>query len=435
VPQAVRDGPAVASAGGHFLVHYADPTTAQSAAHAGDVLEAALARETREWGWPAPVDDGDAKVDVYLFTQAGIEGAANPDPGPRPTSGWMQFGDGESDLVMAHELLHVLQYALPVDEPAAYVTEGTAHWAGNRFAGDEGQLVSVPWWANTNYLGTPLDCPATSPCHDNAGPATAGWAFFEYLAERFGPQAVVDAYTRGVEAAVAARGATLGSVFADYAIATASGAWKLAPLSSYYPRPSGSLFAGHLSATVTLDHLAQAAVYGRTPCSRCSKALRLKVSWPAGLSGVGPAWVRHDFGLVQRLKVSGNSATGVVPLDGTPTPAMLILANPSTTLDGARFDISAKIVRGPPPVVRIVSAAVARRGPARFLQLQTLTSTGARLRVKLGTLRQTIFVGAGASAGELFVPPALHGTKTLSLTPLDNRGRRGRTVSRRVKLG
>jgi hypothetical protein len=316
-----------------------------------------------------------------------------------------------------------------------YVTEGTAHWAGNRFAGDEGQLVSVPLWANANYLGTPLDCPASSPCHDNAGPATAGWAFFEYLAERFGPQIVVDAYTRGVEAALASRGAALGPVFTEYAIATASGTWKLAPLSMYYPRPSGSLFANHLTQSVTLDHLAQAAVYGRPPCARCSKALRLKVSWPAGLSGVAPAWVRHDFGLVQRLKVTGNTAAGVVPLDGTPTPAMLILANPSTTLDGARFDISAKIVRGPPPVVRIVSATVTRRGPARFLRLQTLTSMGARLRVKLGTLRQTIFAGAGASAGELFIPLGLHGTKTLSLTPLDNKGRKGKTVRVRVKLG
>ena len=204
MPQAVRDGPALASPGGHFLVHYADPTTAQTAAHVGDVLEAALARDVGEWGWPAPVDDGDGRVDVYLFTQPDIEGAANPDPGPRPTSGWIQTGADESDIVIAQELLHVLQYAIGVHEPAVYVTEGTAHWAGNRFAGDEGQLVSVPLWANSNYLGTPLDCPASSPCHNNAGPATAGWAFFEYLAERFGPQIVVDAYTRGVEAALAA---------------------------------------------------------------------------------------------------------------------------------------------------------------------------------------------------------------------------------------
>src|SRR4029079_1538516 len=96
----------------------------------------------------------------------------------------------------------------------------------------------------------------------------------------------------------------------------------------YYPRPSGSLFAGHLAETVTLDHLAQAAVYGRPPCVRCSRARRLKVSCPAGLTGVAPAWVRHDFGLVKRLTVSGNSATGVVPLDGTPRPGMMVPANP-----------------------------------------------------------------------------------------------------------
>lgn len=431
----VRDGPTIVSSGGHFLVHYADPDTAQGATHIGDVLEAALARETGEWGWPAPVDDGDGKVDVYLFTAPGIEGAANWDPGPRPTSGWIQMGAGESDIVIAHELLHVLQYAIGVPEPAVYLTEGTAHWAGNRFAGDQGELVSVPLWANSNYLGTPLDCPATSPCHDNAGPATAGWAFFEYLAERFGPPIVADAYTHGVAAALSARGADLGSVFTDYAIATAAGTWKLAPLSMYYPRPSGSLFAGHLAESVTLDHLAQAAIYGRPPCARCNKALRLTVSWPAGLTGVAPAWVRHDFGLVKRLKVTGNTATGVVPLDGTPTPAMLVLANPSATLDSQRFDISAKFVRGPPAIVRIVSAVVTRRGSARFLKLQTLTSTSSRLRVKLGTLRQTIFVGAGASSGELFVPPGLHGTKTLAITPLDSRGRKGRVVSARVKLG
>jgi hypothetical protein len=185
---------------------------------------------------------------------------------------------------------------------------------------------------------------------------------------------------------------------------------------------------------VTLDHLSQAAIYGRPPCSRCNKALRLTVTWPAGLTGVQPAWVRHDFGLVQKLKVTGNTATGVLPLDGTTPPAMLILANPSATLDGQRFDVTATFVRGPPPIVRIVSATVVRRG-ARFLRLQTLCSTGARLRLKLGSLRQTVFVGAGTSIGELFVPPGLHGTKTLSITPLDSRGRRGRTVTAGVKLG
>lgn len=398
------------------------------------MLEAALARETGEWGWPMPVDDGDGKVDVYLFTAPGIEGAANFDPGPRPTTGWIQLGADESDLVIAHELLHVLQYAVPIEQPPVWITEGTAHWAGNRFAGDEGQPVSVPLWANSNYIGTPLDCPATSPCDDNAGPATIVWAFFEYLSERFGPSIVADAYARGPAAALAARGADLGAVFADYAITTGAGTWKLAPLALYYPRPAGSLFAGHLSQSVTLDHLAQAAIYGRPPCSRCNKALKLTVTWPAGLTGVQPAWVRHDFGLVQKLKVTGSSATGVVPLDGTPTPAMLILANPSATLDAQRFDITATFVRGPPPVVRIVSATVVRRG-ARFLKLQTLASSSARLRVKLGSMRQTIFVGAGYSAGELSVPPGLHGTKTLTITPLDSRGRKGRTVTARVKLG
>ena len=102
----MRDGPTLASASGHFLVHYADPTPVQSAAHVGEVLEAALARETGEWRWPAPVDDGDGKVDVYLFSQVGIEGAANPDPGPRPASGWMQFGADASDLgFRRHQLL------------------------------------------------------------------------------------------------------------------------------------------------------------------------------------------------------------------------------------------------------------------------------------------------------------------------------------------
>jgi hypothetical protein len=412
------------------------------------VLEAALARETSEWGWPAPVDDGDGKVDVYAFAQPDIEGAANADPGPRPTSGWLQMSAGESDLVIAHELLHVLQMALPGNPAAAFLTEGTAHWAGNRFAGDRGQLVSIPLWANANYLGTPLDCPATSPCHDNAGPATAGWAFFEYVAERFGPQAVEDMYQRGqaedgtpagdaraVAAALVARGADLGSVFTDYAIATASGTWKLAPLSMYYPRPAATLAAGQLTKSVTLDHLAQAAIYGKPPCQRCNRALRLTVSWPSGLTGVAPAWVRHDLGLVKRLKVSGNSATSVVPLDGTPTPAMLILANPSATLDGMRFDISATIVRGLPLVARILSASITRRGSARFLRLQTLMSSAGRLKIKLGKLRQMLFVGAGTSVGELFVPPTLHGRHTLKATPLDDRGRKGRTISLRVRLG
>jgi hypothetical protein len=46
-----------------------------------------------------------------------------------------------------------------------------------------------------------------------------------------------------------------------------------------------------------------------------------------------------------------------------------------------------------------------------------------------------LFVGAGTSVGELFVPPTLHGRHTLKATPLDDRGRKGRTISLRVNLG
>jgi hypothetical protein len=100
-----------------------------------------------------------------------------------------------------------------------------------------------------------------------------------------------------------------------------------------------------------------------------------------------------------------------------------------------RFDISAKIVRGLPLVARILSASVTRRGSARFLKLQTLMSSAGRLRMKLGKLRQMLFVGAGTSVGELFVPPTLHGRQTLKATPLDDRGHTGRTISLRVNLG
>jgi hypothetical protein len=62
-------------------------------------------------------------------------------------------------------------------------------------------------------------------------------------------------------------------------------------------------------------------------------------------------------------------------------------------------------------------------------------SSAGRLKIKLGKLRQTLFVGAGTSVGELFVPPTLHGRHTLNATPLDDRGRKGRTISLRVNLG
>jgi hypothetical protein len=459
VPSAVRDGPVLASSGGRFLIHYTtdpaspDATTADVAAHLGDVLEAAYAQETGPWGWPLAVDDGDGKVDLYVYTQAGVEGSAHFDPGPRPVAGWLQFDAQAEDLVIAHELLHLLQDAVPGTPAAAFLTEGTAHWAGNRFVGDRpGAIGSIPLWANSNYLGTPLECPATSPCHDNAGPATATWPFFEFLAERFGPQVVADVYGRGqaddgtsggdaraVAAELGARGTSLGAVVTDYAIATASGTWALPSLRPYYPRPAAVLGAKRsgqrLATSVTLDHLSQGAVYGQPGCSNCNLALRVTVSWPAALTGVRPAWVRHDLGLVKRLKVTGSSATGVVPVDGTNAPAMLILANPSSELDGMRFDVSAKVVPGPPPVVQIVAATPARRSGARVIKLQMVASTAGRVRVRFGKVRQLILVPAGSSAADLYVPRSLHGTVKLKLTPLDARGRRGRTVSAPVTLG
>ena len=196
VPPGVLNGPALASSGGHFLVHYGNEGTAV-AQHVGAVLEAANAIEVGEWGWPAPVDDGDGMVDVYVFGEPGHEGSAHYDSGPRPVAGWMQFAAGESDLVIAHELLHILQYATPGGQPAWFLVEGTAHWAGNRFEAERGGDQSFPpLWANSHYLGVPLECPAASACHNNT-PAIGQWAWFEYLAERFDPAIAADVFRRG----------------------------------------------------------------------------------------------------------------------------------------------------------------------------------------------------------------------------------------------
>lgn len=445
VPPPVRDGPVMTSSGGHFLVHYGSAGEA-AATHLGDVLEAAYATEVGQWSWPAPVDDGDGKVDLYVFDDPTVEGSAHYDAGPRPVTGWLQMPPDASDMVIAHELLHVLQYAVPGVQPAFFLTEGTAHWAGNRFEAERGGSTTFPpLWANSNYLGVPLDCPATSSCHNNT-PAIGQWAWFEYLAEHFDPALVVDVFRRGaaedgtpagdlraLTAALDARGAGLGSVFSDYATATASARWTIAPLARiFYPRPSATLTAARvgqkLTGAVTLDHLSQAAVYARPSCSRCTLALKLQVTWPSGLTGVKPAWVRHDLKQAKPLAVAGNSATGTVPLDGTPVPAMLILANPSSALDGQRFAVTATVVPGPPPVLADVAAM---RSSRTTIRLTFTASAGGRFVVAIGKLRTTVLAGAGTSSSDLFIG-AVRARQKLTITPFDAKGRKGHPVTTRV---
>ncbi len=135
--------------------------------------------------------------------------------------------------------------------------------------------------------------------------------------------------------------------------------------------------------------------------------------------------------MTKALTVSGNSATGTVPLDGTFVPAMLILANPSSSLDGQRFVVSATVVAGPPPVVVDVSA---KRSGTALVRLKFTTSAGGRFGVTIGKQRTTLIANAGANSGEVFVPRSVRGRVKVTITPFDARGRRGRPVSTKVSL-
>ena len=482
----------------HFVVHYSsDPVTeaaiTQSQARdLGARAEAAYALAA-SWGFPAPLDDGDGLIDIYvvdLSTTGGGIAYSIADGVGLTSSGSIDISPAylTSTATVAHELFHLIQFGIWLPDDL-WILEATAEWAGAKAESFPASLVStIPFEMSLDCVDPLYDLGHThcaTSAYDNGG--YSRWPFFQFLAERFGASIVKEIFLAGaatgssatppataVQTALAARGATFVDVFNDWTVANMNGGYATSALKALKPEPYATVSTGASSGTVapvvvTVDHLAARYVaFTRGTGSLaglCHPAsLTITVSLPAGVSARPYfSWAGES---AVPLAVSGTKATATVPWNTCTTSetGLLSLPNPSLGVDGASFTVGGSIAvdktriasatspkpgtyTGPtvpaplaeePPTIALYGPETLRVSKkSRVVRLVVFASGGGRLDVRLGSLslgRRTLRAG---NNDVRFTLPAtalrtLASTRVLRVTSESTDGTRGETVSRKL---
>ena len=369
----------------HFQIHYAGQVLPpgvsvlhQDAADLAANLEQAYSTMLGDWGYPAPLDDGDGKIDVFVvdLSVQGFLGLAWVDvPNANQSSGYLYIDDNSvRDLrVAAHELFHLVQAALwaPMD---SYVKEASAEWAAFRVLGfpltvDLGEEDPVPLADTVGAPDMSLTC-SGGACglnpYDNNG--YSRWSFYEYLSERFGGGAVYDLFQKaktlndtsltGSDLLVAMlqdKGSTLSDAFGDFTVANLSGGYTAPGLKATLPAvyklvPTGSATGALGTQSIAVNHLAARYLAFQRgtgasdgPCHAAT--LSITVAFPAGL-GARPTyrWTAAQSP-AQPLAVNGTTASISVPWDTCTWKdvGLLSLPNPTATVDAAVFKVTASL--------------------------------------------------------------------------------------------
>jgi hypothetical protein len=362
-------GETVATPG--VLVHYttnpADPnaTSAAEAQTLAGYAQAALEAEMTTLGMPRPVPDSDGRQDIYLATTAGCvtSGPAGVTV-PRHSDQHVTDADivmrphlSAARLVVAHELFHAMQMAI-YRGGRRTIVEGTAEWAARH-------LYPVDGGTREYDPGVPLDC-GEKVC----GQAPYdGWAFFEYLSERYGPSIglrITQAWitvgdpaapaVRVLDIALAPFGTSTTQAYRDFTRALTGDRLTHPDLESFSDELglASGLGTGIRPRRIptrrfTLEHLSARFVglYATEGESRrCPPGrLRLTLRGPDGAA----AYLRIKQRLITIPFVRGFGRLTVAwPLCGA-TDASLGLANPSTDGPARTFTVSGVLTAGARP--------------------------------------------------------------------------------------
>jgi hypothetical protein len=366
----------------HFMVHYSrndQDSTCQSfitQEHAGEVLgmfERAYALYGT-WGYPAPVADADAHVDLAVddFVNACIVYGSIPPTTPVPWGRWDAIiapiaPPGANDIhldskkaltyhIIAHELFMLVEDAIaPGADP--WLREGTAEWAAVR--------ANLAIGGSEKNTDRTIDC-VGAECGDTEFDKNGygGWLLFEYLAERYGDSAVRAVWDQAALnpgapgttdlAAVLPSGTTLATFFNDYTTARLTGNFTLPLLAGTLPASYGTTVVSDSSgalptSNVAVNHLAVrylAFQHGTDPAAACFAAtLTLNVQIPAGVAST-PYYYAHTKGsAAQALTVTGSTGSLTVPWNtcaGSPD-AYLSLPNGTLGMDGREFVVTGTV--------------------------------------------------------------------------------------------
>lgn len=361
-------------AGPHFVIHYttsggtvADRLTPEGAATALANAETAYAWYLSQ-GYPAPLNDGDGKTDIYVFAVPIGPAAGRDSESADQTSGFILLTPSANNIyAVAHELFHVIQFAIYTH--TGFFSESSAEWAGQAVVAANGGSPPPNWFPDP---WVPLDC-LGSGCGDAAG-GYRGSIFWEYLSEHYGTGIVHEAFNRdaalgaadhqahdiqALGEALAAHGSSIAAAFDGYALAAVAGQITRPGVLPYTPTPSQLLYAEqpitYVPQTVTVNHLAMRVIAflgagdEATPCRPAT--LHLQVALPSGVptqpvfvtyppSGYPPATA------VYPLAVSGATASAEVPwATCSSSVGALALPNASTNADGQAFTVNFSVSR------------------------------------------------------------------------------------------
>ena len=399
----------------HFAVHFTgefttpanpDRITFQVAADLAAVAERAYATLVTEWGYPAPLNDGDGLIDVWVQDRGDeILGSADADAPGNTATGWISINvmAASAPAVMAHELMHLIQYGqwIPAD---SWLLEGTAEWAGFITSGYAPFGGSIE--ATRSSPDMSLNCVGDACGNDLYEiDGYSRWTFFEYMSDRFGVGFVKDVLAQGaaladplqtgatlLNATLAAKGTTLSDVYSDYVNVNLVGNYDVPGLAGLPPTAHKTVSTGVASGAlpvqkVAVNHLATRYLKlkrGATEAGVCHAAtLNLTVALPSGLNSRPSFFSRSLGSSAVPLPINGNTATLSVPWDTClgGYDGYLSLPNPSLNSDAREFVVSGSISvdksKIATPLVRLIPsgpAAPSRAHPVRLLLRSSSTA-------------------------------------------------------------
>ena len=429
----------------HFMVHYnrndQDATcgNAITQEQAGEILgmfERAYSLYG-SWGYPAPVDDGDALVDVSVDDFAAGCVSYGGIAVPSPLDRWdalitdiAPLGAGDVHLdsdtafsyrIIAHELFHLVENAMaPTADP--WLQEGSAEWAAVRATAADGGTV--------DSAGGTLDC-VGSECGDTEAEKNGypGWMLFEYLTERYHSDAKVKAMWDQAAANPAVPATTdlaavldvsLATFYNDFANARLTGNFTFAPLKGALPLPAAAIVVGDSTGSiptgnVAVNHLAArylALKHGveSGPCFEASLAINVAI--PAGVES-HPAYYSGTAGAsAQALTVSGSNASITVPWNtcADSPDATLSLPNDTLNLDGREFVVTGSVTvdqsrpataSAPPPGAHVIGTVVAAPTTDPAPTLKIYAPEVLRVSTKTRVLRFVVFSSGEGKLGAI----------------------------------
>ena len=367
----------------HFQIHYTgtvvspSPITQQRAGDLAGNLERAYSTLVSEWGYPAPLDDGDGLIDVYVTDLSAMPaaGLAFPETAARrrrATSTWTTARPTCRPSRCTSSSISSSSGSGRTWTPPCSRRAPSGPASGSSASRSRSTSAERARCRSSRRSACPTcRSPATAPscgATDYEAPGYSRWHFFEFLSERFGGGTVNDLFQRGktvndpavgagdlLMQMLTAKGTTLGDVFHDWTVANMTGAYTAIGLKGIKPPAYSTTLTGSGSGTlatqkIPVNHLAARYVAFKRgtgtsdgPCYAAT--LNVSVTVPFGI-GARPMfkWTAAGSPAIP-LALSGSTASLSVPWDtcSWSDVGLVSLPNPSVNVDAALFSVSGSI--------------------------------------------------------------------------------------------